>query len=85
MPLTGYKEFKCLSLSYVSIIVSVAARKHRDKEQYWEERVFSSHFHITAPPPKEVSAGTWRQELMQRPWRGIALWFALHGLLSLLS
>ena len=30
-------------------------------------------------------AGSWRQELMQRPWRSAAYWFASHGLLSLLS
>ena len=30
-------------------------------------------------------AGPWRQKLMQRPWRGVAYWFALHGLVSLLS
>ena len=42
--------------------------------------------------PKEVRtgthshrAGTWRQELMQKPWRGAAYWLAYHGLLSLLS
>jgi hypothetical protein len=30
-------------------------------------------------------AGTWRQKLMQRPWRGSAYWLAFPGLLSLLS
>jgi hypothetical protein len=30
-------------------------------------------------------AGSWRQELMQKPWRGAASWLAPHGLLSLLS
>ena len=25
-------------------------------------------------------AGTWRQEPMQRPWRGAAYWLAPHGL-----
>ena len=30
-------------------------------------------------------AGAWRQELMQRPWRGAAYWLALYDLLSLLS
>ena len=29
-------------------------------------------------------AGTWRQELMQRPWRDVAYWLASLGLLSLL-
>lgn len=31
------------------------------------------------------TAESWRQELMLRPWRGDAYWFASHGLLSLLS
>ena len=30
-------------------------------------------------------AGTWRQELMQRPWKDAAYWLAHHGLFSLLS
>jgi hypothetical protein len=30
-------------------------------------------------------AGTWRQELMQRPWNEAAYWLASHGLLRLLS
>ena len=30
-------------------------------------------------------AGTWKQELMQRPWRGATYWLAPEGLLSLLS
>lgn len=29
--------------------------------------------------------GTWRQELIQRPWRGAAYWLAPHGFLSLIS
>ena len=30
-------------------------------------------------------AKNWRQELMQRPWRGAAYWLAPHGLVSLIS
>jgi hypothetical protein len=30
-------------------------------------------------------AGSWRQELMQKPWRGAAYWLPPHALLSLLS
>ena len=29
-------------------------------------------------------AGTWRQELRQRPWSSAALWLVSHSLLSLL-
>ena len=32
-----------------------------------------------------LKAGTWRQELKQRPWRSTDYWLAPHGLLSLLS
>jgi hypothetical protein len=31
------------------------------------------------------TAETWRQELMQRPWKGAAYWLASHGLLCWLS
>jgi hypothetical protein len=30
-------------------------------------------------------AGTWRQEMMPRPWRSTVYWLTLHGFLSLLS
>ena len=51
-------------------------------------------FHLAAYSPlsSEVSqgrssgrAGTYRQELMPRPWRDAVYWLASHGLLSLLS
>ena len=34
---------------------------------------------------KSSRAGTWRQDLIQRPWRSADYCLALHGLLSLLS
>ena len=34
---------------------------------------------------QELWWGTWRQALMERPWRNPAYWLAPHGLLSLLS
>lgn len=39
---------------------------------------------VYSPPSRELRAGTWRQELKQRPSRNFALWFVPHGLLSLL-
>jgi hypothetical protein len=33
----------------------------------------------------EIKAGTWRQELVQRPWRNVAYWLTPHALLNLLS
>ena len=54
------------------------------KKQVGEERVYLAHTSIlqltTEGRQDRNRADTWRQELMQRPWRG-----APHDLLSLLS
>jgi hypothetical protein len=56
-----------------------------------EERVYSAYtstlLFITKGSQDRNShrAGTWRQELMQRPWRDVPYWLASPGLLSLLS
>ena len=61
------------------------------KKQVGEERVYlaytSTLLFITKGSQDWNShrAGTWRQELLQRPWRGAAYWLALPDLLSLLS
>jgi hypothetical protein len=61
------------------------------KKQVGEEMVYSAYtstlLFITKGSQDWNShrAGTWRQELMQRPWRGAAYWLASPGLLSLLS
>jgi hypothetical protein len=50
------------------------------KKQVGEERVYSAYtstmLFITKGSQDLNShrAGTWRQELMQRPWRGAAYW-----------
>jgi hypothetical protein len=60
------------------------------KKQVEEERIYLSYtstslFIIKGSQDRNSNkAGTWRQELMQRPWRGAAYWFAPHGLLNLL-
>jgi hypothetical protein len=65
--------------------------KHYNHKQLGEERVYlgpaSPSQVITGGSQDRNSgrAGTWRQELMQRPWRGSACWLASHGLLSLFS
>jgi hypothetical protein len=65
--------------------------KHHDKKEVREERAYSAYtstsLFITKGRQDRNShrAGTWRQELMQRPWRGAAYWVASPGLLSLLS
>ena len=58
--------------------------------QLGEERVYStytytSQFTIKGSQNRNSHrAGTWRQELLQRPWRGrcAACWFAPHALLT---
>jgi hypothetical protein len=60
------------------------------KKQVGEERVYSAYtstlLFITKGSQDRNShrAGTWRQELMQSPWKGAAYWLASPGLLSLL-
>lgn len=46
--------------------------------------LFGFHFHITEGNQDKNSswAGTWRQELMQSAWRGVAYSLAHHGLLT---
>jgi hypothetical protein len=70
--------------------VSIAAMKQHEKNQAGEERVHlastASLLFITKGSQDRNSrkAGTWRQELMQRPWRVATYRLAQHGLLSLL-
>jgi hypothetical protein len=46
-------------------------------------------FQVTLPGDslslKEVKIGTWRQELMHKPWKSAAYWINYHGLLNLVS
>jgi hypothetical protein len=56
------------------------------KKQVGEERVYSAHTStLLFQDWNSHGVGAWRQELMQRPWRGAAYWLASPGLLSLLS
>jgi hypothetical protein len=61
------------------------------KKQVGEERIYSAYtstlLFITKGSQDRIThrAGTWRQELMQRPWRDVPYWLASPGLLSLLS
>ena len=64
--------------------------KHHDQKQIGEEKVYlaytsTSLFIIKGSQDRNSSrAGTWRQELMQRPWRSAAYWLVSPGLLTLL-
>jgi hypothetical protein len=60
------------------------------KEQVGEERVnlaytFKSLFITKGDQDRNSRAGTWRQELMRRPWREATYWIAFHGSISLHS
>jgi hypothetical protein len=61
------------------------------RKEVGEERVYSAYtstwLFITKASQDWNShkAGTWRQELMQRPWRSAAYWIASPHLLSLFS
>ena len=58
--------------------------KYHDQEASWGGKgLFSLYFHIL--DRNSHRAGTWMQELIQRPWRGSAFCIAFLGLLSLLS
>jgi hypothetical protein len=52
------------------------------KKQVGKERVYSAYISIKlfitegSQDRNSNRAGTWRQELMQRPWRGAAHWLA---------
>jgi uncharacterized protein Veg len=60
------------------ITVTIAPIEHHDQKQVEEERVYlaytyTSLFIIEGGQDRNSSrAGAWRQELMQRPWRGAA-------------
>jgi hypothetical protein len=66
----------------ISILTAVV--KHRDQSVLGEERVYFI-LHLKSPSLGEAMAGTWRQELLKRPWRNAAYWLAPLGLPSLLS
>jgi hypothetical protein len=78
-------------LDPVLVRVCIFAQNIMTKKQVGEERVYSAYtstlLFITKGSQDRNShrAGTWRQELMQRPWRGAAYWLASPGLLHLIS
>jgi hypothetical protein len=61
------------------------------KKEVGEKTVYSAYnstllFIIKGSQDRNsLMAETWRQELMQRPWRGAAYWIASPGLISLFS
>ena len=58
------------------------------RRQAGEERIYSAYTSeiLRGSQDRNSSrAGTWRQELIQKPWRGAAHWLASLGFLRLLS
>jgi hypothetical protein len=79
------------SLEPVLVRVSIPAENIITKKQVGVERIYSAYtstlLFITQGSQDWNShrVGTWRQELMQKPWRNAPYWIASPGLLSWLS
>jgi len=62
----------------ICLRVSILAQNIRTKKQVGEERVYSAYisillFTIKGSQDRNAHrAGTWRQEMMQRPWRDVS-------------
>jgi hypothetical protein len=75
----------------VLVRVCIPAQNIMTKKQVGEERVYSAYISTLLFTTKATQdrnshrARTWRQGLMQRPWRDVTYWLASPGLLSLLS
>jgi hypothetical protein len=57
----------------------VLVRVSHDQKGSWEERVYMSTLLFIFEGSHDRNsnkAGTWRQELMQKPWRAAAYWLA---------
>ena len=69
----------------VLVRISIPEQNIMTKKQVGEERAYSAYtctlLFITKGSQDRSShkAGTWRQELMQRPWRSAAYWLASPG------
>ena len=72
---------------YVLVKDSIAVMKHHDHKASWGGKgLLGSHCQSSSLEVRSSSrAGTWRQELMQRPWKSVAFWLTPHDLLNLLS
>lgn len=64
------------SVHLFSVFIIYAAEiKHYKQEQLGEEKIYF-FLKFIIPSSREAKAGTWRQQLMQRPWIGAVYWFA---------
>lgn len=75
----------------VLVAVPICVTQHHDQRNWGRRGFIWLLLPHRCSPLKEVragnqaGAGTWIQELMQRPWKGTAYWLVPQGLLSLLS
>lgn len=67
-------------MSCVNFYSCVRQEAPRGRKGLFQLTTLRSH----SPSLREVRAGAWRQELMQRPQRNAAYWLAPPGLFSLL-
>ena len=70
-----------LSQSGVNCFKETEMEKLRPKSKPGGQRLFSLHFQIIVHHWKKSgqklkAEGIWRQELMQRPWKGVTYWLA---------
>lgn len=63
----------------VLVGIFVAVMKHSWKTTWEEMNLFLIREY--SPLLMEVRAGTWRQELKQRPWKSVTYWIAFYDLL----
>ena len=76
--------YACGSWAFL-VKVTITVIKHHDQSNLKRK----GFLWLTLPQQclalKDIRAGTWRQGVMLRPWRGAAYWLAFYGLLSLFA
>jgi hypothetical protein len=63
----------------------IAVMKLHDQSNLGRKEFIWLTFLGNKPSLREVRVGTWREELMQRPWKSAAYLLASHGLLRITS
>lgn len=71
-----------ITMYLVLVRVATALMKHHDQNKLKRKRFVQLLLPHHCPSSKEIRAGTWRQELMQRQRRRASFWLALYGVLS---